>query len=69
MTQVEAAPQGATYDYDVMLHELGHLVGLGHIDDPAEIMNPVSVRPLAGYGPGDLRGLAALGSGRCHSKG
>ena len=69
MTQVEGAPQGATFDYDVMLHELGHLVGLGHIDDPGEVMNPVSLRPLAGYGPGDLRGLAVAGSGRCYSKG
>jgi hypothetical protein len=32
-------------------------------------MNPVSTRPLAGYGSGDLRGLAALGSGRCFTTG
>ena len=26
----------------VVLHELGHLVGLDHVDDQDELMNPVS---------------------------
>jgi len=65
IARVEATPEGATFVYDIMLHELGHLVGLGHVDDPTQIMNPVSLRPLAGYGSGDLRGLRALGAGRC----
>jgi hypothetical protein len=69
LSRVQASPEGATYVYDVMLHELGHLVGLGHVDDPSQVMNPVSTRPLAGYGSGDLRGLAALGSGRCFTTG
>jgi len=68
LTEVEGYPNGATYVYDVILHELGHLVGLGHVDDPNAIMNPVESRALPGYGPGDLRGLAALGSGRCLTK-
>ncbi|HEX7106101.1 MAG TPA: matrixin family metalloprotease [Acidothermaceae bacterium] len=65
IARVEATPDGATFAYDIMLHELGHLVGLGHVDDSTQIMNPVSLRPLDGYGGGDLRGLAALGAGRC----
>lgn len=69
ITRVEATPNGATFAYDIMLHELGHLVGLGHIDDPTQIMNPVSLRPLPGYGAGDLRGLAELGEGRCFTVG
>lgn len=68
LDRVLAVPDGAAYVHDVMLHELGHLVGLGHVDDPNEVMNPVSLRALPGYGEGDLRGLAQLGSGRCFSK-
>jgi len=69
LTELEGVPDGSTFAYDVMLHELGHLVGLGHIDDVNSVMNPVSSRPLRGYSQGDLRGLAAVGSGRCLTKG
>jgi hypothetical protein len=65
LAKIERAPQGAIYVYDVLLHELGHLVGLGHVDDAGSIMNSVAQRPLAGYSDGDLRGLEELGSGRC----
>jgi matrixin len=69
ITQIESTPDGATFTYDILLHELGHLVGLGHVNDPTQIMNAVSLRPLPGYGGGDLRGLAALGAGRCFTSG
>lgn len=48
-----------------MLHELGHLVGLAHIEDRGELMHPWSSR-LRDFGPGDREGLANLGSGRCY---
>ena len=50
----------------VLLHELGHMMGLGHTQDPSEVMNPVQ-EPLSPgtYGPGDLQGLRALGTGSC----
>lgn len=48
----------------ILLHELGHVVGLGHVDRPTELMYPVQGGQLD-YGPGDLAGLARLGSGPC----
>jgi len=48
----------------LLLHELGHTVGLAHVSDPAEVMYPtLKPRKVAAYGPGDLAGLAALGRG------
>jgi hypothetical protein len=42
----------------------GPLVGLDHVDDPAELMYTENVG-LHTFGPGDREGLAALGSGSC----
>ncbi len=49
----------------VVLHELGHLAGLAHVDDPDELMSPTLPRGLSGYGPGDLAGLRRLGGEGC----
>lgn len=49
----------------VILHELAHLVGLDHVDDPAQMMNPVTDGTVDEYAAGDLTGLNALGSGPC----
>lgn len=48
----------------IVMHELGHLVGLAHVDDPMELMGEQNMIPLD-FGPGDLQGLAALGNGSC----
>jgi len=45
-------------------HEFAHLVGLGHVDDPGELMAETNAGRV-GYGPGDLEGLARLGSVPC----
>ncbi len=45
-----------------MLHELLHVVGLGHVDDTTEIMFPFPVAGNADFGPGDLAGMQAVGS-------
>ena len=47
----------------ILDHEFGHLVGLGHVDDPGQLMDErLSVLT---YGPGDREGLARLGSVPC----
>lgn len=48
-----------------IMHELGHLVGLDHVDEPGQLMQPQGRPLLTTWGEGDLSGLAVLGSGRC----
>ena len=49
----------------LVLHELGHLVGLAHVTDPNAIMFPQLNPAVNQYSLGDLVGLAALGRGPC----
>ncbi len=49
----------------IVLHELGHVVGLDHVDDPGELMNAEGVAPRPRFGPGDLAGLSALADAPC----
>lgn len=57
-------PRGRDRQRAVVLHELGHLLGLGHVDSSAELMHEDNTGRLD-YARGDLDGLARLGSGRC----
>jgi hypothetical protein len=49
----------------VMMHELGHVMGLAHVTDPRELMysGPGEVPPQTDWGPGDLLGLQQVGRG------
>jgi hypothetical protein len=50
---------------NVLLHEVGHLVGLDHVEDRAEIMQARFDRSIPdGWGAGDRRGLWLLGASR-----
>ena len=50
----------------VVLHELGHLVGLAHVHDRSQVMNPTVGRGAPShFAAGDLTGLAELGTGPC----
>jgi hypothetical protein len=46
-------------------HEMAHVVGLGHVDDPNELMNPTAALTQTYLAPGDLAGLALMGTGPC----
>ncbi|HZT64902.1 MAG TPA: matrixin family metalloprotease [Acidimicrobiales bacterium] len=50
----------------LLLHEVGHMMGLGHAANPADVMYPTNTLSSAtSYGPGDLAGLRQLSSGGC----
>jgi hypothetical protein len=58
-------PEWAGIARGVALHELGHLVGLDHVEDKTQVMHATS--DTTGLGTGDRAGLAAVGAGECHS--
>ena len=47
----------------VVMHELGHVLGLAHVQDEHQLMYPSLTRTT--YGPGDIRGLEVLGEIPC----
>lgn len=48
----------------VIMHELGHLLGLDHVDDPTQLMYD-EASAVRDFEDGDLAGLAILGTGPC----
>lgn len=55
----DAAARQAVVD-----HEFGHLVGLGHVDDPGQLMH-ASMGATLTFQDGDLAGMQALGGLPC----
>lgn len=56
--------KGATVG-NVLQHEIGHLVGLDHVDSETELMAPTLTETTRdGYGPGDKQGLWSQGAQR-----
>ena len=66
ITAILAMPGGAAKARAVIQHELGHLVGLGHVADRAQLMySENSAEQTGDWGSGDLAGLNRLGRGDC----
>ena len=65
MPEILAIRDGEETARAIVLHELGHLVGLTHVDDPDQLMYPEARGEVADFAAGDLTGLAALGRGAC----
>lgn len=57
-------PDGTAYATAVILHELGHVMGLEHVSDPVQLMYPEIGAP-DGLAAGDLNGLYLLGKTPC----
>ena len=56
-----------TTDGEVLLHELAHAIGLGHVQDATQVMFSTTTNSESEFGAGDRAGLAALGApAGCH---
>jgi hypothetical protein len=64
MRRILSRPDGALAARAIVMHELGHVVGLAHVDDPTELMYERN-EGRTDWGPGDLTGLEVLGTGLC----
>ena len=65
MTSILRRANGNEVVRAIVLHELGHLVGLDHVNAASQLMYPQSQPGVTDFGAGDLTGLAALGRGAC----
>ena len=66
-TQAQLAPGfagGRATRGSVLIHELGHVMGLDHVSDRRQVMFPAITRAAARYATGDLRGLEMVGVAR-----
>ena len=62
--ELERRPGGEDTMRAILMHELGHVLGLGHVTDRDELMYEDSLGQ-DDFGPGDREGLARLGQVSC----
>ena len=61
---IASRPNGAAEVRAIMMHELGHVVGLAHVSDPTQLMYAEN-KGVLDFAAGDRAGLALLGTGPC----
>jgi len=59
-----ATTAGQAHVTAIVMHELAHVLGLGHVDDPSQLMY-ATYDAQSTLGAGDLAGLALAGAGPC----
>jgi hypothetical protein len=64
LTETLAFPDGPALVRAIIMHELAHVVGLDHVNDPTQLMYEENTGQLD-FGAGDRAGLALLGTGKC----
>ena len=64
LTETLAFPDGPALVRAIIMHELAHVVGLDHVNDPTQLMSEEN-RGQLDFGAGDRAGLALLGTGKC----
>ena len=64
LTETLAFPEGPALVRAIIMHELAHVVGLDHVNDPTQLMHAENSGQLD-FGAGDRAGLALLGTGKC----
>lgn len=60
-----AEPNGAAAVGAVIQHELGHVLGLGHVQDATQLMYEHGQSEVTTFAAGDLTGLSKLAQGKC----
>ncbi len=64
LSETLAWPEGPAHIRAILMHELGHVLGLDHVDDPTQLMYAENSGQFE-FGDGDRAGLALLGTGEC----
>jgi hypothetical protein len=67
LARILEQPNGKQVVQAVVMHELGHIMGLAHVNSRSQLMYPRNQSGVTDFGAGDLTGLAALGKGTCSS--